>query len=309
MVSIIVPVYNNAPALRPLTERMAQALAGEDFEIVFVNDGSRDDSLAVLRELAAGDVRVKVVALSRNFGQHPATSAGMARASGDELVFMDADLQDRPEDVPLLLARLRDRANPVEIVYTVKTECHEGLLKRLTSQVFHQVHARLTSSEAPPGMGTFRAFSRKVLNEMLAYEERNILYGPLMVSMGFAHAFVSVPHMERGHGASGYNFGKRLGLAVSALIRHTDIPYRLFLSLGGGIVALSVIYALLNILQYMIYGRVLMGGLVVIILLLLFFMGATFVAIGLLGIYVFQIFQEVLRRPRYHVAETLNLDA
>ena len=308
MVSIIVPVYNNAPTLRLLTARLAVALAGESYEIVFVNDGSCDDSLAVLRELAAEDVRVKVVALSRNFGQHPATSAGMARASGDELVFMDADLQDRPEDVPLLLKRLRDHDQPVEIVYTVQSENPEGVLKRLTSQVFHQVHARLTASEAPQGMGTFRAFTRKVLTEMLAYEERNILYGPLMVSMGFAHAFVAVPHMERGHGKSGYNFSKRLGLAVSVLIRHTDIPYRLFLGLGGGIVCLSVLYAALNILEYMIYGRILQGGLVVIILLLLFFMGATFVAIGLLGIYIFQIFQEVLRRPRYHVAQTFNLD-
>ncbi len=309
MVSIVVPVYNNAPTLRPLAERLALTLADEPYEVIFVDDGSRDDSLGVLRQLAAGDARVKVVALSRNFGQHPATNAGMLRASGEAVVFMDADLQDRPEDVPLLLSRLRDPDRPVEIVYTVKAERHDALLTRLTSKLFHTAYARLTGMAVPPGVGTFRAFSRKVLEELLRYEERNILYGPLMFSMGFSHDFLVVSHDPRGHGRTSYNFGKRLALAVNAMIRHTDIPYRFFLSLGGATVAGSILYAIFNILQYIVYGRILMSGLAVIIVLLLFFMGAVFVALGLLGIYIFQIFQEALRRPRFHVAETFNLDA
>lgn len=309
MVSIVVPVYNNAPTLRPLAERLALTLVDEPYEVIFVNDGSRDDSLGVLRELAAKDKRVKVVALSRNFGQHPATNAGMLHASGDAVVFMDADLQDRPEDVPLLLARLRDASRPVDVVYTVKAERHDTMLTRLTSKLFHAAYARLTGMSVPLGVGTFRAFSRKVLTELLRYEERNILYGPLMFSMGFSHDFLVVSHDRREHGRTSYNFGKRLALAVNAMIRHTDIPYRLFLSLGGATVAGSILYAIFNILQYFIYGRILMSGLAVIIVLLLFFMGTVFVALGLLGIYIFQIFQEALRRPRFHVAETFNLDS
>ncbi|QLA15809.1 glycosyltransferase family 2 protein [Desulfolutivibrio sulfoxidireducens] len=307
MISIIIPVYNNAPTLAELAERIVTTLAGEDWEIVFVNDGSRDDSLAVLRELAAAAPRIKVVALSRNFGQHPATNAGMVLARGREIVFMDADLQDRPEDIPLLLARLRDRARPVDIVYTVKSERYDAALTRLTSMIFHHVHSRLTGLQAPPGIGTFRAFTRRVMVEMLRYGERNILYGPLMLSMGYAHDFIHVPHMERGAGKSSYSFGKRLGLAVSALVRHTDIPYRIFLFLGGGIIVFSFLYAVFNILQYLFWGRILMGGLEVIILLMLFFMGTSCIAMGLIGLYIFQIFQEALRRPRHHIAETINL--
>ena len=308
MVSIVIPVYNNAPTLRPLAERLALTLTDEPYEVIFVDDGSRDDSLGVLRQLAAGDARVKVVALSRNFGQHPATNAGMVHASGDAVVFMDADLQDRPEDVPMLLARLRDADRPVDVVYTVKAERHDTLFTRLTSKLFHAAYARLTGMAVPLGVGTFRAFSRKVLMELLRYEERNILYGPLMFSMGYAHDFLVVSHDRREHGRTSYNFGKRLALAVNAMIRHTDIPYRLFLSLGGATVAGSILYALFNILQYLVYGRILMSGLAVIIVLLLFFMGTVFVALGLLGIYIFQIFQEALRRPRFHVAQTFNLD-
>lgn len=308
VISVIIPVYNNAPTLADLSGRIATALKGEDWEIVFVNDGSRDDSLGVLRKLAAADTRIKVVSLSRNFGQHPATNAGMVLAEGQEIVFMDADLQDRPEDIPLLLTRLRDRAKPVDIVYTVKSERYDAALTRLTSMIFHHVHSRLTGSQAPSGMGTFRAFTRRVLVEMLGYQERNILYGPLMLSMGYAHDFVHVPHKERTEGASSYTFSKRLSLATSVLIRHTDIPHRIFLIIGGGIVGFSFLYAAFNIIQYVFWGRVLLGGLAVIILLLLFFMGATFIALGLLGLYIFQIFQEALRRPRYHIAETINLD-
>jgi len=307
MISIIVPVFNNAPSLAELARRVAAALAGETWELLCVNDGSRDDSLDVLRQLAAADERVKVVALSRNFGQHPATNAGMSVARGDEILFMDADLQDRPEDIPTLLARLRDRSRPVEIVYTVKSERHDNALTRLTSLLFHRTHSRLLGLQGPAGVGTFRAFSRKVLLEMLRYPERNVLYGPLMLSMGYAHDFLPVPHMERPAGASSYTFTKRLGLATAALIRHTDIPYRFFLFLGGGIITFSLLYALFNILQYLIWGRVLLGGLAVIIMLLLFFMGASFLAMGLLGLYIFQIFEEILHRPRFHIAETINL--
>lgn len=309
MISIIIPVYNNAPTLSRLAERIDRALVGEELEMLFIDDASRDESLVVLRELAAKDKRIKVLALSRNFGQHPATSAGMYAARGEEILFMDADLQDLPEDIPRLLERLRDKASPVDIVYSIKTERHDTALTRLTSIFFHYVHSRLTNAKSIRGLGTFRAFTKKVLTEMLRYKETNILYGPLMVSMGFSHTFVEVTHMQRAEGKSSYSFFKRLALAISILMRYSDVPYRFFLLFGGGIVLVAFVYALTNILQYFIVGQQLLGGLSVIILLILFFMGATFIALGMLGLYVFQIFQETLRRPRFHVAETINLES
>ena len=309
MISIVVPVYNNQPTLRSLAERTARVLTGEDYELIMVNDGSHDTSLNELRSLAADDPRIKVISLSRNFGQHPATHAGMSHAQGDELVIIDADLQDRPEDIPLLLKRLRDASSPLEIVYTIKRERHDSLVTRMSSKIFHHAYGRLTGAAIPLGIGTFRVFTRKVLHELLRYEERNILYGPLLFSMGFRHDFVEVAHLKRQHGMSSYNFMRRMALAVNALIRYTDIPYKLFLGVGSGIVGLSILYAIFNIAQYVVNGRILMGGLALIVLLLLFLIGSVFSVLGLLGIYIFQIFQEVIHRPRYHIAETLNLDA
>jgi dolichol-phosphate mannosyltransferase len=308
MISIVVPVYKNQDTLRLLAERLSLALDGEDYELIMINDGSPDASLEALRDLAGEDHRVKVISLSRNFGQQSATNAGLSRARGDELVIMDADLQDRPEDVPMLLARLRDDSRPVEIVYTVKTVRHDTMFTRLTSKLFHNAYGRLAAVPVPYGVGTFRAFSRMVKEELLRYGERNILYGPLMFSLGFSHDFLDVVHEERIHGQSSYNFSRRLALALNTLIRYTDIPYRLFLGMGAAIVALSLLYAMFNIFQYMVYGRILMGGLALIILLLLFLIGSVFFVLGLLGIYIFQIFQEVLGRPRYHVELTLNFE-
>lgn len=309
MISIIVPVFNNAPTLAALAERVGTALAGESWELLFVNDGSRDDSLTILRKLASTNCQIKVANLSRNFGQHPATNAGMMLARGDEIVFMDADLQDRPEDIPLLLAALRNQDQPVDIVYTIKSERHDPLVTRLTSLVFHYVHSKLTGANIPAGMGTFRAFSRKVLREMLRYQERNILYGPLMVSMGYDCLFVEVPHMERTVGKTSYSFSKRLSLAVSLIIQHTDLPYKFMLIFGGFVVSFALIYAILNIFQYLFYGRILLGGLAVIIQLLLFFSGSSFLALGIIGMYIYNIFRETLHRPRHHIMETININS
>lgn len=303
MISIVVPVYNNAPCLEELAHRTGIALAGQDYEIIFVNDGSRDNTLEILRRLCDADPHVKGLSLSRNFGQHPATGAGLEHATGDQIVVMDGDLQDKPEDIPRLLAKL---VPGVEIVYTTKSTNHESLLTRVTSRMFHATYARLTRVNSPADIGTFRAFTRKFLDALLLYKERNILYGPLMVYMGFGHDFVHVPHEERTHGVSSYSFLKRLSLAVNSLVTYTDMPYKALMYLGGGTIAFTVLYGLFNLIQYMVSGRILMGGLTVVVMLILFFGGATFTGLGLLGIYIFRIFQEVLARPRCLIAERFN---
>lgn len=306
MISIVIPAYNNAPCLEELVRRTALALSGREFEIIFINDGSKDNTLDELRRLGRDDSRVKAISLSRNFGQHPATGAGLEHACGEWIVIMDGDLQDRPEDIPHLLDKLKDG---VEIVYTVKASNNESLLTNLTSRLFHYTYSRTAGVNVPQGIGTFRAFTRKFLDALLLFKERNILYGPLMVYMGFPHDIHHVPHEARGHGKSSYTFLKRLSLALNALVTYTDIPYRGLMYLGAGTIGLTVIYGLFNLLQYLLAGRILMGGLTVVIMLILFFCGTVFTVLGLLGIYIFRIFQEVLARPRYLIAERINLDS
>jgi dolichol-phosphate mannosyltransferase len=303
MISVVIPVYNNAPCLEELVRRTAASLTGQDFEIIFINDGSTDNTLEGLRRLAQADPRVKAISLSRNFGQHPATGAGLEHASGDRIVVMDGDLQDRPEDIPHLLDRL---TAGVEIVYTIKSDNSESFLTNFTSRLFHYTYARTTRVSVPNGIGTFRAFTRKFLDALLLYKERNILYGPLMVYMGFPHDSYRVPHEVRAHGKGSYTFLKRLSLAINSLVTYTDTPYQMLMFLGAGTLGFSIVYGLFNLLQYLVAGRILMGGLTVVVMLILFFGGALFTALGLLGIYIFRIFQEVLGRPRCLVAERIN---
>jgi glycosyltransferase involved in cell wall biosynthesis len=305
--SVVIPVYNNAGALKELSARLVAACEAisPGFEIIFVNDGSRDDSLRVLRELASTDSRIKVIGLSRNFGQHPAISAGFEAASGTAIVLMDADLQDRPEDIPLLLEELRSSGS--DVVYSIKNTDGGRWARRTTSALYHYVFSKVVGSDVPLNIGTFRAFNRRVLDALLRFGEVNVLYGPLMFYIGFKASFVKLPYVDRVHGKSSYTFAKRLKLATNSLISYTDIPHRLTIWAGAVLLVGTLLYSLAIIAQYFLVGRSLPTGTTVVILLICVLVGAVLFSLGIIGSYVFRIYQEVLKRPRYLVRETLNL--
>ena len=302
--SILVPVYNNETTIDPLVERMRTALEGLHYEAVIVDDGSRDSSLARLKALAATDSRLRIISFSRNFGQHPAIAAALEHAYGDVLVLMDADLEDRPENIPMLVRTLQEQQ--CDIVYTTKIE---GTVtpRGLSSDAYHQVFSRAIGVTLPRQLGTFRAFTRKVGDALRAFPERDVVYGPLMFYVGFSFAIVPVDRGTR-PGGSSYTFAKRLGLAVNSLITYSDLAPKLFASAGAVMIAAPLLYGGIVLLQYLLAGRTLPAGLTIIVLLLSFLGGTIMLALGVLGVYVFRIFQEVLARPRYVIDETMNLE-
>jgi dolichol-phosphate mannosyltransferase len=302
--SILVPVYNNEITIDPLVERMRKALAGVNYEAVMVNDGSRDGSLARLKAQAANDSRLRVISLSRNFGQHPAIAAALDHARGDILILMDADLEDQPEHIPMLVRALEE--HQCDIVYTIKQNPNVTA-RTLSSDVYHQVFSRTVGVPLPRHLGVFRAFTRKVRNALLSFPERDVLYGPLMFYVGFRSTIVPV---ERGvrPGRSSYSLAMRLRLAVNSLVTYSDLAPRLFASTGVAMIALPLLYGVVVLLQYFIVGRSLPQGLTIIVLLLAFLGGMIMLALGVLGVYIFRIFQEVLARPRYVIDETVNLE-
>ena len=304
MISVVIPVYNNASSVEELARRIDAALRAGPYESIFVDDGSSDDSLARLKRVAGANRSVKVISLARNFGQHPAISAGFEHAKGEVVVLMDADLQDRPEDIPLLIGKLRD---DIDIVYTRKARAAEDLGVRLSSALYHYVFSRITRSPRLAEIGTFRVFSRKFLSAVLLYRERNVLYGPLMVYMGFKSAIVEVVRERRPAGSSGYTFGKRLALAVNSLISYTDIPHRLSIYIGLALFAGSLLYGAAVLAQYLVFGRSLPEGFTLVLLVLTLMLGSLMISLGIIGSYVFRVYQEVLQRPRYLVAEKVNL--
>ena len=303
MISVVIPVYNNASTVDELARRIDAALQPAPYEAIFVDDGSADDSLARLKRIAGANPSVKVISLARNFGQHPAISAGFEHAKGDVVILMDADLQDRPEDIPLLVGKLRD---DVDIVYTRKARAEEDVAVRLSSALYHYVFSRITRSPRFAEIGTFRAFSRKFLAALLLYRERNVLYGPLMVYMGYKSAIIDVVRGARASG-SGYTFGKRLALAINSLVSYTDIPHRLSIYIGLALFAGSVLYGTAVLVQYLMYGRSLPAGFTLVLLMLTLMLGSLMISLGIIGSYVFRVYQEVLQRPRYLIAEKVNL--
>lgn len=305
-ISVVIPVYNNAASLRELTSRLLVSLrqCSFEFEIIYINDGSCDYSLSVLKELAAETLAVKVVNLSKNFGQHPAICAGFEHASGDIIILMDADLQDRPEDIIDLVKKLR--SENVDIVYTIKQTNDRKLSKRLTSQIYHHIFARIVKANVPLNIGTFRAFNRKFLSSLLQFKEANVLYGPLMFFMGFKSCFLELPHQERPFGKSSYTHRKRLQLAINSLISYTDIPHRLTAIFGIILLFSSLFYGLVVTIQSLLFGGSLPSGSTLILIVLCLTLGSIMMTLGVIGSYVFRVYQEVLNRPRYLIQERIN---
>ena len=304
-ISVILPVYRTAVFLPELCGRLHETLAPFDYELLLIDDGSPDDAWNVILRLASVDPHVKALRLSRNFGQHPAIAAGIDRARGEYIVLMDTDLQDRPEDIPLFLSEFRDG---IEIVYSTKKEVKERFLVWITSRLFHRVFSAITLTQVPPNIGTFRVFTRRFLNVLKEFPERNVLYGPLMFFTGFRYATISVPHEERALRSSAYSFRKRLNLAVDSLISYTDLPHR-SLTIGGGLIMVGTsLLVIILLASYLLLGTEAPPGLTLVSLLITFTLGAMMFGLGIIGTYVFRIFQEVLRRPRYLVADSRNFD-
>jgi polyisoprenyl-phosphate glycosyltransferase len=301
-ISVLVPVYNNATTLKELHQRLCAALEAitDEFEIIFVNDGSSDDSLSVIRQLAHDDPRVVGLALSRNFGQHPAISAGLERASGDLTVLMDADLQDRPEELPILLEPF-DGNPELDIVYTT-FEMASGKKSRLTSRLFWVVYSRVVDLRLPANLGTYRAFTSRVRDALLAYPERGAVYGPLMSQMGYEQQFVTVARDEPVGRRTSYTFRQRFSLAISSMISYGSFLHRFVTWIGLILTGLSGAYLAVLIIQYLTGFRELVNGQLLLLGITVLMSGVLLMTVGVLSAYTYRIFQEVLARPRYHVA-------
>ena len=304
-ISVVVPVYNNEVTVQELWTRLVAELENlvDDFEVIFVNDGSRDKSWSIISRLAALDPRCVGLQLSRNFGQHPAIGAGFERAGGDIIVLMDADLQDRPEELSKLLSPFAD--DSVEIVYS---QWEMGAKKAsLTSRLFHSVFARLAGVDMPSNVGTYRAFRRSVRNELLRYQEQGAVYGPLMSQMGFEHQYVTVLRDQPGGRQTSYSFRRRLALATSALVSYSDLPHRVVTWAGTTMALGGVVYLIILLAQYVTGDRPLQGGITLLIGITVLTSGVLLMSVGVLTAYVYRIFHEVLSRPRFHIASRVGV--
>lgn len=305
-ISVVVPVYNNSATLKELSARLISVLhkCAPTYEILYVNDGSKDNSFSILQELTGALSQIKVINLSKNFGQHPAICAGFEHASGEFIVLMDADLQDRPEDIIKLIKKIRQRES--DVIYTIKKSLDRKVTSRFTSAIYHYAFAKIVNAKVPRNIGTFRIFNRKFLLALLQYKEANVLYGPLMFFMGFKSDFIELEYNDRLYGKSSYTFNKRLQLAVNSLISYTDIPHKISALVGLLLLFGALVYGLIVLVQYLLFGATFPGGTTLVLLVLCLTLGSVMMSLGIIGSYLFRVYQEVLGRPRYLVQDKIN---
>lgn len=299
--SIVVPMYNEEAVVAEFRRRLASALADVgDYEVIAVNDGSRDATPRMLRDIAAEDARWRVVHLARNFGHQTAITAGIDLARGDTVTVIDADLQDPPEVVPQLIERWRDGA---DIVFAVR-EAREGesFFKRSTASLFYRIMRRLAQVDIPADAGDFRLMSRKATEGLRAMRERSRYIRGLVGWMGLERATVSYRRDARYAGTTKYPLGKMLRLASDGIVSFSTKPLQLATFMGFVSSALGLAYGIWIIVARLTRA-VPVQGWSSLMVALLFFGGVQLVTLGIIGEYVGRIYDETRRRPLYLIGE------
>jgi glycosyltransferase involved in cell wall biosynthesis len=309
-VSLVVPVYNEEAVIQELTRRLDQLLAAMDaagrWEVIFVNDGSRDASRTMLEAACEHEKRFKLVNLSRNFGHQIAITAGTDRAEGDAVVIMDADLQDPPEVIGEMLQRY---AEGYDVVYAVRKRRHgESWFKRATAALFYRTLKRVVGVDIPTDTGDFRLMSRRAVLALRGLREANRFVRGLVAWIGFRQTAVYYERSARFAGDTHYPLHKMLRFASDGIISFSTLPLRMATVLGmfSGVIAAGVA---LWVLFAVLSGAFVVPGWATLMLAVSLASSAQLLMIGILGEYLGRIYDEVKRRPLYLVDETKNLDA
>jgi len=299
--TVIVPVFNEAAGLPAFWARisavldtLADTVTGE---LLFIDDGSRDDSLAVIQALAMRDARVGYLALSRNFGKEIAMSAGLDFADGDWVVLIDADLQDPPELIPTLLAKAREG---FDTVYARRAaRLGEGLTKRATASVFYRLMGRLSRRvEIPADTGDYRVISRRAVLALRQIKERNRFMKGLFAWIGFPSAAVTYVRDPRSEGVSSFSLWRLWNFALDGITSFSTAPLKLATYAGMLVAMLAFVAGGFIILKTLIYGDP-VPGFPTLMVTLLFFSGLQLLFIGVIGEYLARLFDEAKQRPLY----------
>jgi len=304
-VSLAIPVFNEEAVLPELLRRCLAALdatPGGPHELVLADDGSRDGSGEILARAAAEDPRVVVLRLSRNFGHQAAITAAMDHATGDAILVMDGDLQDRPEELPRFLAKL---AEGYDVVYARRVGRKEAAWLRVCYFLFYRLIARLSSVDLPLDAGDFALLSRRALDALKATPERNRYLRGLRSWIGFRQTDLPVERAAREAGESKYSLTRLVDLALDGVFAFSLVPLRVATWFGFVAIALAS-----GFVAYAAFVRMVLGepppGFTALIFAIVFLAGVQLVFLGVLGEYIGRIYNEVKRRPHYILEEILG---
>jgi glycosyltransferase involved in cell wall biosynthesis len=298
LISVVAPVYNESANIEAFYSRVTIVMQNTayDYEIIFVNDGSKDDSMAIMTRLAYRDSKVKVIDLSRNFGKEIALSAGIDFAAGDAVIPIDVDLQDPPELIPQLIAKWQEG---YDVVYATRTErAGETWLKKITAHLFYKTINKLTKIEIPADTGDFRLLGKQVVDAFKHLPERNRFNKGLFSWVGFRQTGVEYQRDSRYAGKSKYNYSKMWNYALDGITSFSQVPLQLATYFGFIVALIAFIYAIYIIVRTLFFAHE-VPGYPSLITIMLFLGGVQLMTIGILGEYIGRIYSEVKERPLY----------
>ena len=303
LLSVVSPMHDEETNARAFYERVVAALEDREFELIVVDDGSRDATGAILAELAAADDRLKVITLSRNFGHQAALTAGLEHAAGDVTVMLDADLQDPPELIPVMVERWGDGA---DVVYAVReSRAGETRVKLWTAHVFYRLFARLAQIDIPLDAGDFRLMDRRALDAMLAMPERNRFLRGMSVWVGFTQTAVTYKRDARVSGSTKFTIRRMLRFSLDAISSFSHAPLQFATLLGFVISALA--FMLIPVVVVARITDAFVAGVSSTLIVVLLLGGIQLITVGLIGEYVGRIYDEVKNRPLYVVRDRANM--
>ncbi len=300
LISIVIPFYNEEQNIKPLYLKLCQVFetSNFDFELIYVDDGSADQSLSLVEKLHQEDSRVKFISFSRNFGHQVALSAGLDYAQGDAVILMDSDLQHPPEVIPTLLSKWQ---KGYENVYTIRSnDYNQDSLKKYSSQLFYKVFYMLTKLKIPANGADFRLIDRKLVLQLRKMQERNRFLRGLIYWSGYKSIGIEYKEGLRKSGEKKYKLKNMILLAVDAITSFTTKPLYIGIFIGIIFAVLGFLYLLYVLYVSMVLG-ITVSGWASLISLFTILGGIQLIMMGMIGIYVGKIFEEVKQRPLYLV--------
>jgi glycosyltransferase involved in cell wall biosynthesis len=306
--SVIVPLYNEEPVIHELYDRLTTALRAYDekYEIIFINDGSRDKTKLLAKEICLRDKNVKLINFSRNFGHQVAITAGMDRASGQVIVTIDADLQDPPEIIPEMVKVWEEG---YQVVHGVrKKRKGENVFRLATIFLFYRFLRKITSVDMTMDSGDFRLMDRKVVEELKRMREKNRYIRGMVSWVGFRQTEVEYVRQKRYAGETKYPFRKLVKLAADGILSFSQFPLKISLAIGYFCSLVSLFFILYGLISQYASGKPSLSGWMFGILILLFLGGIQLITIGFLGQYIGRICEQTNERPIYVTEEEINFD-
>ncbi|MCH2043289.1 MAG: glycosyltransferase family 2 protein [Saprospiraceae bacterium] len=307
LLSLVVPVYYEEECIFQFikeTTAVLEEMEQLDYEIVFIDDGSKDRTVELIKEKAADNQRLKLVELSYNHGKQGAVTAGIHHASGDYLLYMDPDLQDPPKEIPRFVAEIE---KGYDLVFGIRAEKMDTWLNKLFSKIFWSTLNRFTGLEIPKGLAVMRIFNRKFANKFMEYREHNRFIEGIFMHIGMKRTQITIQQRERFAGVSKFNFTRKMQLAINAIFDFSQLPL-VFVVRFGLILAVLGFGALLAIIITKLFIMDFQAGWPSIVSTIIMGSGLQIFFIGIAAIYIGKIYAESKHRPLYSIREKTNLE-